>query len=236
MARTTFARRCRPRGQVAGLTALPVAEPRQGHESGSLGDTRFRMLLGADAWQRLPPRVRSRFSKRLGPDDVALYRGRVAHTRLSLAGRALAKLLRLIGAPLPLENGATGPAVVSVTECPAVGGQIWTRSYPRTARFPQVVHSMKRFRGPTGLEEYVGRGVGMTLALSVEGGALVFRSDRYFLEAGGLRVYLPRWLEPGRMEIVHKEEGAEGSFGFSLSLKHPLLGQLVEQHGLFRDA
>ena len=210
MARTTFARRCRPRGQVAGLTALPVAEPRQGHESGSLGDTRFRMLLGADAWQRLPPRVRSRFSKRLGPDDVALYRGRVAHTRLSLAGRALATLLRLIGAPLPLENGATGPAVVSVTECPAVGGQIWTRSYPRTARFPQVVHSMKRFRGPTGLEEYVGRGVGMTLALSVEGGGLRVAWEPLAPRDGHQR-YLLRWEESGGPPVESPPDPGTGT-------------------------
>lgn len=202
----------------------------------SVLDTRFRILVGETAWAELPQAVRKRFSKRLGAADVALYRGEVVETALSWPGRALATLLRLIGAPLPLTNGATGPAVVAVTEDPAIGGQIWTRSYARAGRFPQVFHSAKRFRGPTGLEEYVGRGVGMTLSAGVEGGALVFRSTGYFLELGRLRLALPGWLAPGRMEIVHREEDASGRFSFRLTLTHPWLGRLVHQLALFVDA
>ena len=199
-------------------------------------DTRFRCLVGEDAWAELPVAVRRRFSKRLAPGDVALYRGKVVETTLSRAGRCLSMLARVIGAPLPLDNGATGPAVVTVSEDAHFGGQIWTRSYARPGRFHQVVHSAKRFRGPTGLEEYVGCGIGMALTVGVEAGALVFRSNRYFLEIGRLRLTLPRWLEPGAMEIVHREEDASGRFSFRLTLTHPFLGRLVHQLALFTDA
>ncbi len=202
----------------------------------AIADTRFRALVGEAAWQRLPPAVRRRFSKRLGPNETALYRGRVVATELSMAGRVLAFLARSIGAPLPLSNGATGAAVVAVTEDAAIGGQVWTRTYARSGRFPQVVHSAKRFRGPTGLEEYVGCGIGMELTVHVEDGALVFRSRRYFVEIGGWRVRVSRMLEPGQMQIVHREESASGSFSFRLTLTHPVFGCMLHQLALFDDA
>lgn len=198
-------------------------------------DTRFRTLVGEAAWQRLPAAVRRRFSKRLEPGAAAIYSGRVVATELSWAGRVLAFLARGIGAPLPLGNGATGPAVVSVIEDPESGGQIWTRVYARPGRFPHVVHSAKRFRGPTGLEEYVGYGVGMALKVAVEPGALVFRSSGYFLEIGGWHLAVPRLLEPGQMVVVHREEGGEDRFSFRLTLTHPRLGTLIHQLAVFAD-
>ncbi len=53
------------------------------------------------------------------------------------------------------------PAVVSVTEEAAKGGQFWTCPYGRARGFHQVIHSSKRFAGATGLEEYLGRGFGI---------------------------------------------------------------------------
>jgi hypothetical protein len=203
---------------------------------GQVMDLRFRTLVGEEAWGRLPEAVRRRFSKRLGDGDTVVYRGRVAKTELSVAGRVLASLARIIGAPLPLTNGATGAAIVAVTEDSALGGQSWTRSYARPGRFPQVVHSAKRFCGPTGLEEYVGAGVGMTLSVTVEDGALYFRSQRYFFEIGRFRLYIPRLLEPGIMEIVHRDEAEPGGFSFTLDLLHPQLGRLLHQLAYFQDA
>lgn len=206
-----------------------------GHLAPQLLDGRFRRLVGEQAWAELPAAVRRRFSKRLGPGDIALYRGVVVETTLSRAGRVLAFLGRAIGAPLPLTDGATGAAVVAVTEDEHVDGQLWTRSYARPGRFPQVVHSAKRFRGATGLEEHVGCGIGMALHVSVEDRALVFRSCGYFIEIAGYRVAIPHWLAPGEMKIVHREEEAGGRFSFRLTLTHARVGRLLHQLALFDD-
>ncbi len=200
----------------------------------SVADLRFRALVGEAGWLRLPPAVHRRFSKRLAPGDVLLYPGEVLETRLSRAGRLLAFLARAIGAPLPLQDGMTGAATVAVMENSGLGGQSWTRTYARQGKFPQVIHSAKCFAGSTGLEEHVGYGIGMSLAVTEENGALVFRSVHYFLAIGQLRLWLPRVLEPGRMEVVHRDEGG-GAFLFTLDLQHRWLGRLVKQTARFRD-
>jgi hypothetical protein len=198
-------------------------------------DLRFRALVGEAGWSRLPAAVQRRFSKRLGPGEVAFYVGEVVETRLSRAGRLLSLAVRLIGAPLPLEDGMTGSATVAVMENAGLGGQSWTRTYARPGKFPQVIHSAKRFSGPTGLEEYVGRGIGMSLSVSEQAGALVFRSAGYFLALGRVRVPIPGFLAPGAMEIAHEDQG-DGRFLFKLSLRHCVLGVLVSQTAWFRDA
>lgn len=216
------------------VEATSVDRGAGGTQAPMLADARFRALVGEESWGRLPEPVRRRFSKRLGPDEALVYRGKVVATELSFAGRVLSFLARAIGAPLPLSQGARGPALVTVIEDEKLGGQSWTRLYVRPGRFPQTIHSAKRFRGPTGLEEYVGYGIGMALQVTVEEGALVFRSNHYFLSVGSWRWRWPKALEPGRMEITHREEGG-GTFSFKLALTHPVLGTLVHQLAYFQD-
>ncbi len=188
---------------------------------GSLCDFRFRALLGAAAWLRLPATVRARFSRRLQPGLAITYAGRIVHSRRSRLGAVVAVLARLIGAPLPLHDDVGVPAVVTVTEDVATGGQFWTRLYGRTCGFPQVIHSSKRFAGPTGLEEYLGAGFGIALTVSSDEQALHFHSDHYFLCFGGLRLRLPSWLSPGVLTISHIDFGTDW-FAFVLMLEHPL--------------
>ncbi|MEM0942719.1 MAG: DUF4166 domain-containing protein [Pseudomonadota bacterium] len=182
---------------------------------------------------RLPAAVRRRFANRLGPGETRLYRGTIAEIRFSRVGWLLAQALRPLGAPLPLDRHAQGRAAsVAVTEAP--GGQIWTRMIARPGRFPQTIHSAKRFAGPTGLEERIGWGLGMALTVAEEWGSLVFRSAGYFLEIAGRRLPLPRLITPGEMVIGHHDL-RHGRFAFTLELTHPWLGELIHQTALFTD-
>ena len=211
----------------------------QGYEArdsaGTLIDLRFRRLLGKENWAALPKDVQNRFSKKLGTGYSAIYKGYIQYTRMNRAGRWLAQLLKPIGAPLPLDtDNENQAAVVTVTDDQKGGGQFWTRQYGRQTGFPQVIHSTKRFTGPTGLFEYIGYGIGMSLNLKVDNEALIFLSDQYFLGFGKWRFALPKWMTPGQLTVGHADHG-EGWFEFTLKLAHPFLGILVDQSAMFCD-
>lgn len=197
-------------------------------------DLRFRNLVGEQGWQELPAAVRARFGERVEHCRILFYAGEIVECRMSRAGWLLAQAARLVGAPLPLSRDAFVPAAASVTEDPK-GGQFWVRIYGRPRAFPQVIRSSKRFCGPTGLEEYLGRGFGIALRARVENRALHFVSDHYFLTVLGLRLRLPRWLEPGKLTVSHVDCN-HGRFAFVLALDHPLFGELVRQTAMFGDA
>jgi hypothetical protein len=218
-------------GQKQGAKILPFPVRRR---PADIADIRFRALLGEAGWARLPESVRRRFGQHVEGGRTLVYVGEIVECRMSRAGWWLAQLGRLIGSPLPLGRDALVPATVSVTEDKAGGGQLWTRIYGRAHGFPQVVHSAKRFAGPTGLEEYVGCGIGVALTLHAEKGALHFDSEHYFLRLGRIRLRVPRWLEPGRLRVSHIDCN-HGCFAFVLKLDHPRLGELICQTGLFRD-
>jgi hypothetical protein len=243
----------RPLARLKAYDPTP-AIARPGREASELGDLRFRALLSEADWFALPAPIRKRFSKRLRGGDTVVYVGEVIETRMNLAGWLLAQAARLIGGPLPVSRDTHVPSVVTVTEDVATNGQHWTRLYARRRGFPQVVHSSKRFAGPTGLEEYVGFGVGMALTIHVEAvhvpekceavfreghapinNALVFRAAHYFLQLGRLRLRLPAWLTPGALSVTHAELG-DGRFLFRLVIAHSRLGRLICQTAAFKEA
>ena len=218
--------------QVREAEVLPFPVPLRSREP--IGDIRFRDLVGDAAWLSLPEATRARFGKRVANCRASLYAGEIVECRMSRAGWLLAQLSRLIGSPLPLSRDCGLPAVVSVTEDTAFAGQFWTRIYGRADGFPQVIHSSKRFAGPTGLEEYLGRGLGMALRVEALDDGIAFVSDHYFLELGRRRLRLPRLLAPGVARVTHRQV-AGSSFLFGLELTHPLAGTLVRQEILFDD-
>ncbi len=200
----------------------------------NLLDLRFRQLVNNRQWEQLPAAVQRRFSKRLDAGDTAVYTGITTTVRTSTAGKFLAWITRLIGGPLPYALSTGTAATVTVTEDPISGGQIWTRVYARTHQFPQVIHSIKRFQGATGLEEYIGYGIGMALKVHCSVDGIRFHSDHYFIQLGKRRLRLPRWLSPGKVLVSHLDRDA-GQFLFVLQVEHPWLGELIYQEARFAD-
>jgi len=199
-------------------------------------DDRFEKLLGQANWMKLPAAIRKRFGKRFRQGQSIAYQGVVTKMKMSRFGWAFAQVARIIGAPLPFERRSVNqPAVVIVTEDRETSGQFWIRQYGREKGFPQTVHSSKRFSGPTGLEEYIGYGIGMALTLEATPHTLFFKSDHYFLQVLGKRIGLPNWLVPFDLIIGHHELG-DHKFAFTLKLKSGVFGSMIEQDAVFCDA
>ena len=200
-------------------------------------DHRFRNLVDLSDWNRLPEATRRRFTKHVTQGRTVIYVGRITAMRMNPVGRVLAHTLRLIGAPLPIGEDIGVPSVVSVTEDVATGGQIWTRLYASNKHFPQVIHSAKRFDGPTGLEEYIGFGIVMALKIRATEDALTFENAGYYFKLGKVRFRIPRLLEPGNLAVEHRNRGelGTGKFEFTLALKHRLFGDLLYQAGLYSE-
>ena len=217
------------------MRPAPALARHEAKASEPLGDLRFRALLTDADWAALPVSIRRRFSRRVANGNTAVYVGEILETRMSVAGWLLAQAARLIGSPFPICRDAHVPSVVSVTEDLATGGQFWTLLYGRRRYFPQIVHSAKRFAGPTGLEDHVRCGVGVTLSMDVVDEALVFRSQHYFVDWFGRRLWLPAWMTPGALSVTHAE-CADDRFSFTLDVVHPRFGLLIRQMALFRDA
>jgi hypothetical protein len=200
----------------------------------TLHDFRFCALLRQEDWKLLPRAIRSRFSRRVTDGKTIIYVGCVVETRLNWVGWLIAGAARLFGGPLPTSSANDLPAIVTVTEDHATGGQIWTRLYGSKTGYPQVIHSSKRFSGVTGLEEHVGGGIGMALTVHVEHGALLFRSAHYFVRYGLLNLILPEWLTPGALTVTHSED-QDGRFSFLLEVVHPRFGMIIRQLAIFRE-
>ncbi len=214
---------------------IPMLQPCHDDVS-TIPDVRFRNLLGPHGWALLPKAIRKRFGKRLKGGDSVAYQGVVTKMQMNRAGWVLAQLARLVGAPLPYDRTSINrPAVVVVTEDVVTNGQFWVRQYGRAKGFPQTVHSSKRFAGETGLEEYIGYGIGMALRVEAVAHALLFKSDHFFLQIAGRRFRLPRFLSPGALVIGHHDLG-EGRFAFTLSLKNRVFGEMIAQDAVFHDA
>jgi hypothetical protein len=200
-----------------------------------LDDNRFRALLSDEDWGRLPVAIWRRFSKRLCDGETMVYVGEFDEVCCSGIGWWFAQAARALGGPLSLGYETGGPAIVTVTENEAAGGQIWTRIYARNGRFPQVIHSCKRFCGPTGLEEYLGFGISMALRVCVADDALHFHRTGYSFSLGRLRLRLPDWLTPGALIVSHADLGG-GAFRFTLEITHPRFGRLLRQSAKFTEA
>lgn len=190
-------------------------------------------LLGPAAWSRLPAAVRVRFADQTLAVD---YAGAFEIVRASLLGRIIAWVCQIIGTPVVPRTGSHVAAVVHVG--PSGNGVEWRREYRWPNRSPCLVRSTKVIRADGVLVEELPAGLCMSLDVYEQAGVLHFVSRAYYFEVPipgtGLRVrfVLPTWLSPGTTHVEHIDE-ADGWFRFTMTVTHPLLGEMFYQTGRF---
>ena len=184
-------------------------------------------LLGRVAWQRLPAAVRARF-----PDPAVAvdYIGEFEIVRASLLGRLIAWFCLLLGTPVVPRTGEHVPAVVRVG--PTERGVAWNREYRWPRNPANLVRSTKVIGADGTLVEELPARLCMPLDVYEAVGVLHFVSRGYYFRLGALRLWLPQWLSPGTTHVEHEDEGA-GWFRFTMTVRHPVFGELFYQTGRF---
>lgn len=185
-------------------------------------------VLGDTAWRRLPPAVRARFGE---PVVAVDYVGEFEVVGASWLGLALATFCRLIGTPVVPRTGINVPAIVHVG--PVGDGVAWHREYRWPRCEPCLVRSTKVIEADGSLVEKLPAKLCMPLRVYEQRGSLHFVSHGYYFEIGKrLRIPLPAWLSPGVTHVEHHDlEG--GWFRFTMTVTHPVFGELFFQTGLF---
>ena len=217
----------------AGSISLPVATAGRVERSAHHG---LRHVLGDSAWLRLPEAVRARFGE---PVVAVDYVGEFEVVRASALGRVIATVCQLIGTPVVPRVGANVPAIVHVG--PTADGVAWHREYRWPNTSPCLVRSTKVIDAHGDLVERLPARLCMPLNVYEQGGALHFVSRGYYFDFGARRngghrkVWLPRWLSPGITHVEHHDE-AKGWFRFTMTVSHPLFGELFYQTGRFHAA
>jgi hypothetical protein len=200
------------------ITSKARHEPRHG----------LQHVLGDSAWRRLPPAVRARFGE---PVVAVDYVGEFEIVRASWLGLALATFCRLIGTPVVPRTGRNVPAVVHVG--PVGEGVAWHREYRWPRSEPCLVRSTKVIEANGALVEKLPACLCMPLRVYEQWGSLHFVSHGYYFEFGKRwRIPLPAWLSPGTTHVEHHDL-AHGWFRFTMTVMHPVFGELFYQTGLF---
>jgi hypothetical protein len=190
----------------------------------------FRVLLGDDAWHRLPLAVRERFAFR-SHATTTVYEGEM-HVIASGFARALAHVWRLIGTPVTPFVGRNVPVSVHVTDLPDASGTVWERRYHFNGQPASIVRSIKQLDEDGTLIETLSAGLRMRLQVQEIEGAIHFISDGYFFRLGPLRFNIPNWFPPGLTCVVHEDKG-NGRFRFMMRTSHPWFGDMFVQDGEF---
>ncbi len=189
----------------------------------------LRTVLGTAAWNLLPAAVRERFADAA---ETVTYAGSYEVVRASALGRLFGWLGILFGMPVTPRCGVNVAARVVVQ--PDERGVHWNREYHWPDGTKHLVRSTKVVTGDARLVERLPARLCMPLHTYVEGAVLHFVSLGYYFDLGlgGLRLWLPRFLTPGITHVEHIDLD-HGWFRFTMSVTHPLFGELFFQTGRF---
>jgi hypothetical protein len=191
----------------------------------------LRDVLGAAAWSRLPEAVRGRFADTTA---AANYAGAFEVVRASALGRVFAWLGRLFGTPVAPRAELNVEARVLVL--PGADGVAWIREYRWADGVTHRVRSTKVVTDDGMLIEKLPARLCMPLDTYEDGGVLHFVSRGYYFDLGfgdlGVKVWLPTLLCPGVTHVEHVDLG-HGWFRFTMTVEHPLFGELFFQTGRF---
>lgn len=186
----------------------------------------------SDRWDELASIVQRHYDIAPGRSSKIQIRGTMDEVYHSMIAKLFLIPGRLLGALVPYKGKQIPTQVINWTLAENNKAMFWHRTLEFPGKPPLIFASHMEYVGDNEIIEYVRYGVGIRMAMSVEQGALVFKSKGYVWKLGKRMIPIPAWLILGDATIIEKAETDE-QFYINFTMTHPLFGKTFSYSGRF---
>lgn len=191
----------------------------------------IKQALGKN-WDDLDDIVKQHYEMTSGESSEMTIKGvmdEVYHSNIAklflLPGRFFGALVPYKGRNIPTEVRNW----TSEEDCKAM---FWHRTLDFPNKAPLIFASRMEHIKDDEIIEYVRYGMGIRMSMSVDDGALIFKSKGYVWKIGGISIPIPTWLILGEAKIIEKGTAVD-KFYINFEMVHPLFGKTFSYSGHF---
>ena len=139
---------------------------------------------------------------------------------------------RVFGALVPYKGKNIPTEVQYWTTTDNNAAMFWHRTLEFPNKAPVIFKSRMEYVKNDEIIEYVRYGMGIRMRMSVNNGALIFKSIGYIWKLGEIKIPIPTWAILGNAEITEKSI-SDDKFFIDFHITHPLLGRTFAYSGVF---
>jgi len=139
---------------------------------------------------------------------------------------------RIFGALVPYKGKNIPTEVHNWTTIDNNEAMFWHRTLTFPGKSPAIFKSRMEHIKDDEIIEYVRYGMGIRMKMSVENGALIFKSIGYVWKLAGMEIPIPNWAILGDAEIIEKAI-SDDEFFIDFKIIHPLFGRTFAYSGVY---
>jgi len=139
---------------------------------------------------------------------------------------------RIFGALVPYKGKNIPTEVHNWTTVDNDDAMFWHRTLTFPGKPPAIFKSRMEHIKDDEIIEYVRYGMGIRMKMSVENGALIFKSIGYVWKLAGMEIPIPNWAILGDAEIIEKAI-SDDEFFIDFKIIHPLFGRTFAYSGVY---
>jgi hypothetical protein len=191
----------------------------------------MKMALGEN-WELLDDIVKQHYEMAPGTTSSMTIHGSMDKVFHSNIAKLFLLPGRIFGALVPYRGSDISTEVKNWTRKDNTKAMFWHRTLQFPGKPLAEFSSRMEYSNGDEIIEYVKYGLGIRMRMSVDDGALVFRSAGYVWDIGLARIPIPTWAILGDSKITERAV-SEDEFYIDFNMVHPLFGRTFGYSGNF---
>lgn len=187
----------------------------------------------SSSWESLDRVVREHYDMTPGTPSSIIIQGTMSEVYHSNIAKLFLLPGRIFGALVPYKGKQISTEVKNWTTQDNHQAMFWYRTMHFPGKAPVTFKSRMEHTTSNEIIEFVKYGLGLRLLITVENGALIFKSKGYIWNIGNLSLHIPNWMILGDAQITEKAI-SDTEFFIDFDIQHPLFGKTFSYSGIFK--